>query len=787
MLATYLANIKSSGIYRFTFDKSELPGGTLQTARLVVGYSEKGPFNTVVYIKNAAQFKETYGGISKKLERYGDFFHRTALQCLTKEPIYCLNLKPFSDEKVGKLSFIPGTNATSETASTDTKVTDIFDTSRFWTLDPEKLDSTDKYISICATDTAKCSNTVFMRPSNKDLAGRMSLREWYNTYNGGEYPDYLTDILDTPVNDYLMDVYVFRGKFSDDFKALHSAYFKNGKLNDCITTATNSKKDALEALSALDDSGFIAKYTGSTIPYFKNTDGSYYSIDLLFNDDNSVHQMMMRLNEDYLNADTLKTKNILRLHGVVDCAKDICKVTPVLPGNAAISLGDYKENANYISYSYNTTDNTWSAADTTKKTYGNTTFTEIKFSTAPTVTDNQLTVTANGCPIKKDDWFSAAAAGGYVFDSLVRVTDISKVNSDGKITITFSGTPNLLENTRLIRYDCHSVATHVCNDGVYIPGYTYSTASMNPGTADSKSWIQKCYATISAYTGLYEALTNGTDVDYRYIVDTFEGTKDQTGRAVLATLAKDKGNAFVIANFPSMKTLGGGSVSTVVPQVALPGDDEGASFMAYYTPVKVTDNGIKTTIPVAGLVSNLFMDKYTSRQPYYIVAGPNYGVISVTGLVGPEYNFTRDDLDILEPYGVNALIYKPTRGTFINSNQTAKQTPVTALSKINVRELVIYLQDTIADMLQGYQWELNTSTLRDNIKAKADAICEKIMANGGLYDYENVCDSSNNTDEVIDNEMVVLSTSIEPAKGAGKMVHELTIYSTGKMRSTTSD
>ena len=40
-----------------------------------------------------------------------------------------------------------------------------------------------------------------------------------------------------------------------------------------------------------------------------------------------------------------------------------------------------------------------------------------------------------------------------------------------------------------------------------------------------------------------------------------------------------------------------------------------------------------------------------------------------------------------------------------------------------------------------------------------------------------------NTNEVIDNEMIVLSTSIEPAKGAGKMVHELTIYRKGGMSS----
>jgi hypothetical protein len=132
--------------------------------------------------------------------------------------------------------------------------------------------------------------------------------------------------------------------------------------------------------------------------------------------------------------------------------------------------------------------------------------------------------------------------------------------------------------------------------------------------------------------------------------------------------------------------------------------------------------------------------------------------------------------------GVNCMVYVPRLGTYINSNQTAKQNPVSALSKLNIRELVIYLQDEIEKLLQDYQWEFNTPYLRDLIKAKADTICERVKNNGGLYEYLNVCDESNNTDDVINNEMLVLSTSIEPGMACGKMVQELTIYKKGGMQ-----
>ena len=110
---------------------------------------------------------------------------------------------------------------------------------------------------------------------------------------------------------------------------------------------------------------------------------------------------------------------------------------------------------------------------------------------------------------------------------------------------------------------------------------------------------------------------------------------------------------------------------------------------------------------------------------------------------------------------------------------------MSGLSKIHIRELVIYLQNEIEAMMENYQWELSTQTLRDTIKTKADTILEKIKLNGGVYDYINVCDGTNNTPDVVDNEMVILDTSIEPARGAGKMVQRLTIHKTGGISSLT--
>ena len=342
---------------------------------------------------------------------------------------------------------------------------------------------------------------------------------------------------------------------------------------------------------------------------------------------------------------------------------------------------------------------------------------------------------------------------------------------------------------------------------VYLKGYTYEHPKPDGvGQRAKLEWQNFQLSALTEYKGLRTGLLNKSEIDFRYVIDGFETYVDAGAKKVLSYLAKQKQNAFAILNFPSVKTFvkcpyssftdakGVFNVQYVVDgfnkkkahttAFSLPSNDEGASFAAFYTPLKLSDGTIDSVVPSAGLVSNLFMEKYNSRLPYEIVAGPNYGAMSVSGLVGPDYNYSGDELNIIEPFGVNCMVYRPSFGTFINANQTAKQTPKSALSSVNVRELVIYIMDEVEKILQSYQWEFNNQTVRNKIKDRADSICARVQANGGIQAYLNVMDDSNNTPDIIDNEMAILSTHIEPGRGMGKMVHELTLYRTGQMNST---
>ena len=86
-LPANIQQFKSSGVYRLEFDKSQLINIPAETIRLVIGYSNKGPFNTPVFVPDVPFFKEVFGDIDAGLELKGSYFHRSCLTALDRGPI----------------------------------------------------------------------------------------------------------------------------------------------------------------------------------------------------------------------------------------------------------------------------------------------------------------------------------------------------------------------------------------------------------------------------------------------------------------------------------------------------------------------------------------------------------------------------------------------------------------------------------------------------------------------------------------------------------------------------
>ena len=218
-LSPQLLQFKSSGVYRLEFDKSQTVNIPAETIRLVVGRSRKGPYNTPVLIEDAEQEVQVFGGIDKSLEKKNMFFHRSALETLSRGPILALNMTTADDnDKVA--IFSPATNSSQEGLSSVPvngssqllkKYSDVFDTDKFWNPSDEKLlaaAAQDTNHAISFVNIKQDPISVIIRQAGDVRGFEVTAREWYGEGNipeGVEADEY--------VSDYMVDVFVFKGKF----------------------------------------------------------------------------------------------------------------------------------------------------------------------------------------------------------------------------------------------------------------------------------------------------------------------------------------------------------------------------------------------------------------------------------------------------------------------------------------------------------------------------------------------------------------------------------------------
>ena len=654
MLPNYLANIKSSGIYRFVFDKSELPGQEAETLRLVIGYSEKGPFNTPVYVKTEDEFKKIYGGTSKKMERYGMWFHRLAIQALKAGPILAFNLKNFEGEfegddvnKVEYTTFNPsGTifHVVSDQIVENLKmaVKDLYNTDRFWTLEPEQLEDyvndqdeqnhtqTPKgYITIATTDSKDTSVTVFMRgyePKGYDVP----FMEWYSSVlNGAEVPSYLEGHERDLVSQYWAEMFIFKGQFTPEIAASDKlAKFFNVSgdevtLKPYIVNAFGEKIDTLDALAANDASNFVKKYTGILLPDFRNASNTVISLDSQVNSDNYVHKLMMRFNQDMLYSIDLEDEDGFQLSDLdttgwskgPDFNKPMMSLTQVEPIKfaATFAAGQWNydagthagENADYYKYeglkpeldgftmTFNDEDDRFGKTGIRE---GDSIFAGVlahvvKISSNPgrmftsygddsgateygtgkvIILENDgvvahVKVIANSVPEFVDKDYYVAANSDAEFVQLFTDKGMTsseeiwvKIGAEFNIyTVQLDRSADDGVNITSGIYKCVSsvTATSAYIKPLYLKGYVYG----NPKPATTKmydkwQWQKYMLNALTEYRGLRIALTSRVDLEYRYIVDTFEGFVEPECKAMLSTLCKEKDNSFAILNFPAIKT-----------------------------------------------------------------------------------------------------------------------------------------------------------------------------------------------------------------------------------------
>jgi phage tail sheath protein FI len=172
-------------------------------------------------------------------------------------------------------------------------------------------------------------------------------------------------------------------------------------------------------------------------------------------------------------------------------------------------------------------------------------------------------------------------------------------------------------------------------------------------------------------------------------------------------------------------------------------------------------NDLYRYIPLNGDTAGLCVRTDDTRDPWYSPAGFNRG--QVKNIVKLAFNPRQADRDILYKAGVNPVVTFPGQGTVLYGDKTLLAKP-SAFDRINVRRLFIVLEKAIATATKFTLFEFNDDFTRAQFRNLVEPFLRDVQGRRGIYEFQVVCDTTNNTGEVIDRNEFIGDIYIKPAK-----------------------
>jgi phage tail sheath protein FI len=166
-------------------------------------------------------------------------------------------------------------------------------------------------------------------------------------------------------------------------------------------------------------------------------------------------------------------------------------------------------------------------------------------------------------------------------------------------------------------------------------------------------------------------------------------------------------------------------------------------------------------IPAAGHTAGLCAKTDQVADAWWSPAGYNRG--QLLGITKIALNPKKADRDTLYKARINPIVSFPGEGTILFGDKTMLAKP-SAFDRINVRRLFIVLEKAIATASKYQLFEFNDDFTRAMFKNMVEPFLRDVKGRRGVTDFLVVCDSTNNTGEVVDRNEFVADIYIKPAR-----------------------
>lgn len=172
-------------------------------------------------------------------------------------------------------------------------------------------------------------------------------------------------------------------------------------------------------------------------------------------------------------------------------------------------------------------------------------------------------------------------------------------------------------------------------------------------------------------------------------------------------------------------------------------------------------NDVYRYVPCAADVAGICLSTTINSETWFSPAGYNRGQIrNATKLA---YSPRQAERDRLYTNRVNPIVAFPGQGIVLFGDKTALATP-SAFDRINVRRLFTEIEKNVAEFSKYQLFEINDELTRSGFRAAIEPYLRGIQGRRGIYDFLVVCDTTNNTTDVIDRNELVAEIFIKPAR-----------------------
>ena len=246
----------------------------------------------------------------------------------------------------------------------------------------------------------------------------------------------------------------------------------------------------------------------------------------------------------------------------------------------------------------------------------------------------------------------------------------------------------------------------------------------------------------------YELYEDADTVDVNLII---AGKGDATHIDNLITIAENRKDAIIFASQERSDVVGVTSLTTQTSNVrSFFNGIRSSSYVVFDSGYKYTYdkyNDVFRFVPLNGDIAGLAARTDLIADSWFSPAGFNRGVIR--GAVKLAYNPSKSQRDELYRARINPVVTLPGQGTVLFGDKTGLSTP-SAFDRINVRRLFITLEKAISTASKFQLFEFNDEFTRAQFRNIVEPFLRDVQGRRGVTDFLVVCDTSNNTADVID-------------------------------------